>query len=68
MSFALEQFFAALHLRIITISNLEPGGSFPFRDVGSESVLGNNPLQIQLAHAMKQRRTVLLYVVGVSQP
>jgi len=68
MSFALEQFFAAFHLGIITIPNPEPRRSFPFRNVGSESVLGNDPLQIHLAHTMKQRRTVMLDVVGVSQP
>jgi hypothetical protein len=51
MSFSLEQVFAAVHLRVAAILNLEP---FGFRRVWTEGVLGYNALQVHLTHALKQ--------------
>ena len=66
MSFSLEQFFAALHLRVATILDLEP--SRALSGVRSEPMLGHNALKIHLAHTLKQRRTQLLYVASVPYP
>jgi len=66
VSFSLKQFFPTFHLRILGIFNLEPSGSFSFRDIGSEGMLGNNALKIHLAHALKQGRAVLFYVIYIT--
>jgi len=65
MAFPLEQFLAACHLRIITVLDLEPRGALSC--VRREAVLRYNPFKIHLADALEQRRTVLLYLVGISQ-
>ena len=51
MPFPLEQFFAALHLRVVTILDLEPRR---FCGVGTEGMLGHDALKIHLAHRLKQ--------------
>ena len=66
MAFTLEQFFAALHLRVATILDLEPCRAL--RRVRCEAMLGHDALKIHLAHTLKQRRTQLLYVVSVPYP
>jgi hypothetical protein len=64
MPFPLEQFFAALHLSVGTILDLEP---CRVRRVRREAVLSHNALKVHFAHTLKQRRTVLLHVVRISQ-
>jgi hypothetical protein len=44
MAFPLEKFLSTFHLGIFWVSDFEPGGSFPFRCVGSKAVLGYDTL------------------------
>jgi hypothetical protein len=67
MALPLEQFFPALHQRIITIPNLEPCCLLRFSDVASEGVLGDDTLQVLFADTLKQRSAISLDVVGVPQ-
>jgi hypothetical protein len=60
MAFPIKQLFASFHLRIFRVVGLEPGSSFPLRDVGSEGMFGNDTFKIHSAHTLEQRCTVLL--------
>jgi hypothetical protein len=50
MPFPLEQFFAALNLRVVTILDLEP---CRLCRVGTEGMLCHNALKIHFAHAFE---------------
>jgi hypothetical protein len=61
MPFPLEQFFAALHLGVATILDLEPRR---FCSVGTESMLGHNALKIHLGRPASKRLSSCLRSVS----
>ena len=58
VAFSLEQFFAAFHLGILGILDLEPCRARS--RVRRETMLGHDALKIQFAYALKQRDTFAL--------
>ena len=53
MPFPFKQFFAALHLTVVTIPDLEPRRSLRLRDVVPKAVLRYDPLQVHFADALE---------------